>query len=220
MSWHTQRDDLVEFSSFIGLLTGSLSKIAQDILLMTQSEVSELTELGYGKSSTMPHKRNPINTQKVLLAGKLARKELGPLYESMVQDHERGAGNWQLEWILIPNCISYGHFAIQTLNTLLSESIQVNEPKMEINLKLSDDMIYAEGIMMVLASSMGRQKAHHLLDQLISETHSSKKPFKEVLSNSNSIKNIITDDLLENIFSGEIHRAMAAKSVELLLKKD
>ena len=60
--WHTQRDQLATLICACGVLTGSLGKMARDIVLLMQNEVGEASEPGgegRGGSSTMPHKRNP-----------------------------------------------------------------------------------------------------------------------------------------------------------------
>ena len=63
MPWHAQRDSLVEFAGWLSLLTGTLGKMAQDVILLAQTEVGEAgesAEEGRGGSSTMPQKSNPI----------------------------------------------------------------------------------------------------------------------------------------------------------------
>jgi len=207
LPWHTQRDSLNELMMFMSLLTGSLSKIAQDVLLMTQSEVGELFEKGGGKSSTMPQKRNPIVTQNVLVAGKLTRSKLQGMVESMIQDHERGSASWQIEWTLIPDICSHSFFALKSLNNLIG-ILEVNEDRMLANLKLTNDLIYAESIMMKLAPVLGRHRAHDLVDKAVSQALSGTS-FKEALSKIPEIKKILSDEDLENIFLGKTHLKMA-----------
>ena len=64
ISWHTVRDNFAEVGAFLGIVGGSLGKIAMDVKLMMQTEVAEVFEPfapGRGSSSTMPQKRNPIS---------------------------------------------------------------------------------------------------------------------------------------------------------------
>ena len=216
LTWHTQRDTLTEFMSFIAMVTTSLSKIAQDILFMTQSEVRELTEKGEGKSSTMPNKRNPVITQKVLVAGKMARSGLQALLESSIQDHERGTATWQMEWNLIPSITSHGFYALKTLNGLLKDSLEVNTEIMLENLS-SIDTIYAEALMMELAPYLGRQKAHDLVDVAITKAQK-KDNFKALVLSDTKIINTLSKSEIEAIFSGKIHVEMAKISTEKFLK--
>src|SRR6266481_2544591 len=69
--WHVQRDAFAEMSAILGLICGSLSKFASDVILMMQTEVGEISEPhedGRGGSSTMPQKRNPIASEYFLSA--------------------------------------------------------------------------------------------------------------------------------------------------------
>lgn len=218
MAWHTQRDIPMELMTFLSLLTGSLSKIATDIMLMTQTEVGELSEKsvpGGGRSSTMPQKRNPILTQSILVSGKLTRTKLSGLLESMIQDHERGSATWQVEWTLIPDVCSHSIFALQSTNTLM-ESLEIHKDRMDANLEITDSMIYSESIMMALASITGRQRAHDLVDKAVSETLSGMS-FDEALMQIPEISEVLSLADLKEIFSGKNHREMAETIVDKLL---
>ena len=70
-TWHVARDGLAEAVNLLGLITGSLGKIAYDVMLMASTEFGELYEpfvKGRGASSTMPQKRNPISSELMLAA--------------------------------------------------------------------------------------------------------------------------------------------------------
>ncbi len=72
--WHVCRDALAETVSFLGLISGTLAKIATDIILLAQTEVGEVAEpyvAGRGQSSTMPQKRNPIASEYILAAARM-----------------------------------------------------------------------------------------------------------------------------------------------------
>ena len=103
--WHVARDGLAETVAFLGLVTGSLAKIATDVMLMMQTEVAEAFEpfvAGRGSSSTMPQKRNPISCEYIVAAARIVRGHVGLMLDAMAADHERATGPWQLEWVAIP----------------------------------------------------------------------------------------------------------------------
>ena len=94
-----------EPSTCSGLITGSLGKIAYDVMLMASTEFGELYEpfvTGRGASSTMPQKRNPISSELMLAAAKAVRQHAGLMLDAMIQDFERATGPWHAEWIAIP----------------------------------------------------------------------------------------------------------------------
>ena len=71
--WHVSRDGFAETAAFLGLVCGSLAKLATDVILLAQTEVGELSEphvAGRGSSSTMPQKRNPIASEYILAAAR------------------------------------------------------------------------------------------------------------------------------------------------------
>lgn len=218
LAWHTQRDNLMELMTFMSLLTGSLSKIATDVMFMTQTEVGELSEKpkpGGGRSSTMPQKRNPILTQNILVSGKLARAKLSGLLESMIQDHERGSATWQVEWSLIPDLCSHSMSALQSANKLF-ESLEIHKDRMHSNLEITDSMIYSESIMMELASVLGRQHAHDVVDEAVSLSLSGMS-FDEALLKIPEIHDVLSQGVLKDIFSGKVHREMAEKIATKML---
>ena len=218
ISWHTQRDQLAGFVTSLGVFSTSISKIGKDILYMTQTEVGEIVERGEGKSSTMPNKRNPINTQNILLAGQTLRSQINILLESAVQDHERGSATWQLEWVLIPNICSQMYFSVSTLNKLLS-NIDIKADRMLENMNLSGSVIYAEAIMMILAKKVGRQIAHDLVDEAVSESLLKEEiSFEQALFESKKISEILSKKEIEKVLLGKEHVKMAALSAKKMLE--
>jgi 3-carboxy-cis,cis-muconate cycloisomerase len=99
-NWHTQRHRLVALGCELGLLAGSLGKIALDLSLLGQYEVGEVTEgsePGRGGSSAMPHKRNPVASMVALAAAQRAPQQVAALLAAMPQQHQRALGPWQAE---------------------------------------------------------------------------------------------------------------------------
>ena len=117
-SWHTQRDELARLGAELGILTGSLGKIAADLALLGQPEVGEVAEPaapGRGASSAMPHKRNPVSSMIALAAAQRAPQRVATLIAAMVQEHERGLGNWQAELAEWPGLLTGAHAAVRAL---------------------------------------------------------------------------------------------------------
>lgn len=98
--WHTQRDEWIALACELGLMAGSLGKIAKDISLLGQFEVAEVWERhepGRGASSDMPHKNNPVASMAALAAAQRVPQRLAGLLAAMPQEHERALGGWQAE---------------------------------------------------------------------------------------------------------------------------
>ena len=164
-TWHVARDGFAEAVNLLALVTGSLGKIALDIMLMASTEFGEVYEpfvKGRGASSTMPQKRNPISSELMLAASKAVRQNAGLMVDAMVQDFERATGPWHAEWIAIPQSFILTAGALHQAKFALGGLI-VDEARMSQNLAMSKGLIVAEAVMMGLAPAIGRQQAHDLV---------------------------------------------------------
>jgi len=165
ITWHAARDSIAEVGCFLGLVTGSLSKIAIDVMLMMQTEIGEAFEPfvpGRGSSSTMPQKRNPISCEMIFALAKCVRSNVDLLLDGMAADHERATGPWHLEWIAVPEIFLAASGALHQARFML-EGLIVEPGAMRRNLDLTGGLIVAEAVMMALAPHIGRGDAHDLV---------------------------------------------------------
>ena len=163
--WHVSRDGPAEAVSFLALVTGTLAKIATDVMLMMQTEIGEAFEPfeeGRGSSSTMPQKRNPIACEFIIAAAKVVRQQVGLMLDGMVADHERATGPWQAEWVALPQAFIAASGAFKHARFML-EGLVVDAGRMRQNLGVTGGLIVAEAVMMAFADKVGRQEAHHIV---------------------------------------------------------
>ena len=164
-TWHVARDGFAEAVNLLALITGSLGKIALDIMIMASTEFAEVSEpfvKGRGASSTMPQKRNPISSELMLAASKAVRQHAGLMVDAMVQDFERATGPWHAEWIAIPESFILTAGALHQAKFALG-GLVVNTGQMKHNLGLTKGLIVAEAVMMNMAPYTGRQQAHDIV---------------------------------------------------------
>lgn len=166
MPWHTQRDNLAELAGWLSLLTGSLAKMAQDIILLAQSEVGELREsddASRGGSSTMPQKHNPIISETIIAAARTNAALLTAVHQAQIQEHERGTHGWQMEWLTLPQMFALTGAALQK-SLFLSQHLVVNEAQMQANVTASNGLMLAEALTFALAPTMSRGEAKRLVE--------------------------------------------------------
>lgn len=164
-TWHVARDGFAEALNFLGLVTGTMGKIAYDVMILASNEFGEVFEpfvTGRGASSTMPQKRNPISSELMLACAKGVRQHAGLMLDSMIQDFERATGPWHTEWIAIPESFVLTAGALKQAKFMLGGLI-VDEDKMRKNLGITNGLIVAEAVMMGLAPYTGRQQAHDIV---------------------------------------------------------
>ena len=183
MPWHAQRDNLVEFAGWLSLLTSSLGKMAQDIILLAQTEVGEVSESaeeGRGGSSTMPQKSNPITSELILAAARTNASLLSGLHQAQIQEHERATHGWQVEWLTLPQMVALTGGALKHA-VYLAKNLQIDEEKMRENITRADDVILAEAAVFALAKAMPRGKADELVKRACGIAVSDRKPLIEVV---------------------------------------
>jgi 3-carboxy-cis,cis-muconate cycloisomerase len=165
MPWHTQRDNLAELAGWLSLVSGSLAKMAQDIILLAQTEVAELREsadLSRGGSSAMPQKSNPIVSEIILAAARTNAALLSAMHQALVQEHERGTHGWQVEWLNLPQMVALTTTALNKA-LFLSEGLVVNQAQMGQNVAASNGLMLAERVTFALAQSMSRAEAKRIV---------------------------------------------------------
>jgi 3-carboxy-cis,cis-muconate cycloisomerase len=164
-TWHVARDGFAEAVNLLGLVTGSLGKIALDVMIMASTEFAEVYEPfvpGRGASSTMPQKRNPISSELMLAAAKAVRQHAGLMMDAMIHDFERATGPWHAEWMAIPESFVLAAGALHQAKLALG-GLVVDAPRMAQNLGMSKGLIVAEAVMMHMAPFIGRQQAHDVV---------------------------------------------------------
>ncbi|WP_398476525.1 adenylosuccinate lyase family protein [Tardiphaga sp.] len=165
ITWHVARDGIAEAVTLLGLITGTLGKIATDVMLLSSSEFGEVAEPfvpGRGASSTMPQKRNAISSELMLAAAKAVRQHVATMLDGMIHDLERATGPWHLEWVSLPESFLLTASSLANAKFMLG-GLVVHEQRMLDNLDLTRGLIVAEAVMMAAAPKLGRQHAHDVV---------------------------------------------------------
>jgi 3-carboxy-cis,cis-muconate cycloisomerase len=145
-SWQSQRDEWVALGCELGLLTGSLGKLARDVALMSQFEVAEVAEPDHferGRSSTMPHKRNPVDSMVAIAAAQRVPQRVSALLQSMAGEHERSLGHWQVELAEWPQLVMAAHGSVRAMAHACS-GLRVDTHRMSANLAAVRDTLPAD----------------------------------------------------------------------------
>ncbi|MHC8412648.1 3-carboxy-cis,cis-muconate cycloisomerase [Pseudomonas sp. Hz4] len=214
--WHTQRDRLVEFGSVLGLIAGSLGKLGRDISLLMQTEAAEVFEPsapGKGGSSTMPHKRNPVGAAVLIGAATRVPGLLSTLFSAMPQEHERSLGLWHAEWETLPEicCLVSGSLK-QAL--LVADGLEVDAERMTRNLDLTQGLVLAEAVSIVLAQRVGRETAHHLLEQCCKRAVAEQRHLRAVLGDEPQVTAELSDAELDRLLDPAHYLGQAHTWVE------
>ena len=219
MPWHTQRDRVAEAATMLGLCTGTLGKMARDISLHMQTEVAEVFEPageGRGGSSTMPHKRNPVSAAVVLSAATRVPGLVSTMLSAMVQEDERGLGDWHAEWETLPEIFRLTAGALHQMATIVPH-LEVDAVRMRRNLGATQGLIFAEAVTMAMAAHIGKAAAHTLLEEASQRARESGKHLREVLAQNSAVAERLTSAELDRLFAPENYLGVAEELVDRVI---
>lgn len=219
LPWHSERDRVAELATTLGLLCGTLGKIARDISLMMQTELGEVLEPageGRGGSSTMPHKRNPVACAVVLAAATRAPGLVVTLLAAMVQEHERGLGGWHAEWVALPELVILTAGALMHLADAMA-GLEVHPERMRANLDATHGLIMAEAVTMALAPKLGRLAAHERVEAACKRAVAEGRHLRDVLAEDDAVAAELGADGLDRVLDPRHYLGSAAALIERAL---
>jgi 3-carboxy-cis,cis-muconate cycloisomerase len=216
ISWHTQRDRLTEIATTLGILTGSVGKIAKDVSLLMQTEIAEVFEpaaTGKGGSSSMPNKRNPVGCVAILSNASRVPALVSTMLGCLVQDQERATGNWHTEWETLADIVRLTAGVIHQA-CIITNGLEVDPEKMLANLELTNGLIYAENISLALTKHVGKETAHTLLEELCKEAVVSKIHLKELVQKNETISKYLPLLQIDDLFNPANSIGLCASLIE------
>jgi 3-carboxy-cis,cis-muconate cycloisomerase len=220
LPWHAHRDRPAELAAALGLLTGTLGKLARDLALQMQSEIGELREAaaeGRGGSSTLPQKRNPVAPAVALAAATRVPGLVAGMLAAMPQEQERGLGGWHAEWEALPEIVSLAGGALHHLTDALA-GLEVDAPRMRRNLEASQGLVFAEAVQMALASLVGRAPAHELVAAACRRALEHGRHLRDVLADDADVQRHLTPDALAALFDPSRYLGVADQLIERALQ--
>ncbi|MDT7803652.1 MAG: nitrosuccinate lyase [Actinomycetota bacterium] len=165
LPWHGIRTPLADVASALLVTTGALGKLAEDVLVLSRTEIGEVTEEqapGRGASSAMPQKHNPVYATLVATAARQLPPVAVVLFQSMAVPDERSAGGWHAEWQPLRDCLRIAAGAAANA-ARLAGALHVSPEAMAANLRLTRGAIVSERVNAVLAPTLGKVAAKRLL---------------------------------------------------------
>ena len=219
LPWHTQRDRVAEAAAVMGLITGTLGKLARDLSLMTQTEVAEVAEPsapGRGGSSTMPHKRNPVGCAVALAAAVRVPALVSTMLSGMVQEHERALGGWQAEWDTLPDIALLTSGALRQMRDVAA-GLAVDTERMRANVDITHGLIMGEAVMLALGAKTGRMAAHKLVEQASRRAVDGQRHLRDVIGEDAELSRHLSPTELDRLFDPANYTGEAGAFVDRVL---
>ena len=193
---------MAETGAWLAILMGALAKMATDVAHLASTEVGELAEPfvpGRGGSSAMPHKRNPVSATVILSAHMAAKAHVATLLDAMAAAHERPAGAWHAEWHALPHLFGLASGSLQEARGL-SDGLVVKAERMRRNIDATAGLLFADVVAARLAPSLGRERAHRLLEQAAGRVRTSGLSLPEVLRTDPELSRDVPAEILASAF--------------------
>jgi adenylosuccinate lyase len=178
------RDGISEWVSVLALIATICEAVALEIRHGQRTEVSELAEpFGTGQkgSSAMPHKRNPVRSERIAGLARVVRAQVVPVLEGIPLWHERDISHSSTERVALPDAaIGTDYLLDQTAG--LIRGLVVDAARMRANLDATHGLIYSSAVLLELvASGMSREDAYALVQRAAMDTWQSGTPLRETL---------------------------------------
>lgn len=216
-----QRDRYGELINYLGLLGSTLAKVGREIRNLQRTEISEVSE-PFGEeqvgSSTMPHKRNPIQSERVCGLARILRANVQAALENIVLEHERDLTNSSPERVLFPECFLLVDEMLTDIANIL-DNLTVRAKRMEKNLELTQGLNMAEAVMIELTRhGMDRQKAHKALRECSDYAIRENITLSAALQQNNDVLENIPKEELDELLDPEEYLGSADSIVKRVVR--
>lgn len=198
-----QRDRHAEVLFTLALIATSLEKMAVEIRHLQRTEVQELEEpftAGQKGSSSMPHKKNPVRSERISGLARVIRSYLITALDNIPLWHERDISHSSAERIIFPEAFTFTDFILNEMIDLISHW-KVNKERMASNVFLTHGLVFSQAVMLALTQKgLSREEAYEIVQRLSLRCLEEKLNFKELVLEERSIRERLSLDEIEACF--------------------
>jgi len=202
------RDRHAYYFSVLGIIAGSVERVATEIRNLQKTELQEVEEFFSKKqkgSSAMPHKKNPILSENLTGLARMVRSYVIPSLENISLWHERDISHSSVERNIGPDSTITLDFALDRLKNILS-NMTVFPKKMLENLNITKGLIFSQRVMLELTKSgFSREKAYEIVQKNAQNSRNKNISFYDSLSNDSLINKKISNKNLKKMFDLKYH---------------
>jgi len=202
------RDRHAHYFSVLGIIAGSIERVATEIRHLQRSEVYELQEY-FSKdqkgSSAMPHKKNPILSENLTGLARIVRGYVAPSLENIALWHERDISHSSVERNIGPDANITLDFALVRLANVLDKMI-IYPKTMIKNLNLTKGLVFSQEVMIELTKSgIQREKAYKIIQKHSKESYTKNIDLIALIKNDKFITSKISLEKIDKIFKYSKH---------------
>ena len=212
------RDRHAFYFSVLGIIAGSVERVATEIRHLQRTEVNEIQEY-FSKnqkgSSAMPHKKNPILSENLTGLSRMVRSYVSPALENIALWHERDISHSSVERNIGPDANITLDFALVRLANILDKMI-IYPKKMIHNINITQGLIFSQEIMLELTKSgLSREKSYRIVQSFAKKCFTKNLNLFNVISNDKIVMSKISSNKLKAIFNYSSH----FKNINLIFRR-
>ena len=202
------RDRHAFYFSILGIIAGSIERVAIEIRHLQRTEIYELQEY-FSKSqkgsSAMPHKKNPILSENLTGLSRMIRSSVTPALENIALWHERDISHSSVERNIGPDANITTDFALVRLTNILDKMIIYPE-KMLKNLNITKGLIFSQELMLELTKTgLSRERSYKMVQSYAKKCFAENLDLFNVIQSDKYIMSKISSKRLKAIFSYSKH---------------
>ncbi len=203
------RDRHAEYLMQLALLGASLERFAVEIRNLQRSDVLEVEEYfakGQKGSSAMPHKRNPIRSERLTGMARLLRGNAIAGLENVALWHERDISHSSVERVAFPDSCILTHFMLKEMTDLV-QNLLVYPENMKRNMNIYGGVIFSQKVLLALvAKGMSREEAYRVVQGFAHQAWNQEGGnFEALIRQDQQVKALLSDAELDDCFNPQDH---------------
>ena len=214
------RDRHAEFVSALAIVAAAIERIATEIRHLARTEVREVEEAfaeGEQKgSSAMPHKRNPVRTERLTGLARVVRAAVVPSLENIALWHERDISHSSVERILLPDaCMALDFMLVEAADVV--ENLQVFPQRMRANLDQSFGLVFSQSLLLALIDAgLTRDEAYRTVQEAAMEAWNTETQLAEVISKRPEVSGRLSPEDIDRSFDESRYLSHAGEVIARL----
>lgn len=198
------RDRHARLLTTMAITGGGIERLATEIRLLQRTEVGELEEpftQGQRGSSAMPHKRNPIRSERLSGLARLLRGYALSALENQALWHERDISHSSVERVVVPDAFHTLYYMLQLVRKVIS-GLTIHRDRIQENFHRFGNFYISQGILLHLVrKGISRQEAYGWVKEAAHQALQEGKPFEETLQQHPRIREHLTVEEIREVFS-------------------
>lgn len=202
------RDLHAEYMNVLAMIGAAIERISIEIRHLQKTEVLEVQEpfkKGQRGSSAMPHKKNPIITERLTGMSRMLRSYALTSYENIALWHERDISHSSVERVFVPDATMLSYYMLEKIKYVI-KSMVINEDRMKETFNRSYNLVYSQRVMLgLIEKGISREESYKIVQKSALKAWDEKKDFLTILINDSKLIEKIPETEIRGFFENDYY---------------